>query len=201
MLAGLAAVYFERILHKQPDVSGKTSCSYAGGYADVAAKDGSIFAECGTLNPDKVERAMRAGVSLLIVPWALADYGVLGFLFEPKKPLGPDPLEEEAAEVVTRGLEEWAPKRCGVAHRLAGGRRSSLPPLAVKNHLHLAHDLHGRREGDKAFEGDPQDFNDHGAPPPARRLRSGPSGHESRAAPPATSFRTPSSAGASGRAS
>lgn len=54
---------------------------YAGGKADVAAKDGSIFVEAGDTSSRKVIKAIEAGQTVLLVPFS--DDGVVGYLLAP----------------------------------------------------------------------------------------------------------------------
>jgi hypothetical protein len=56
-------------LNKKARVDGASGCAYSGGWADVCAEDGSLFVECGTLNPAKPLRAAEAGDALLIIPY------------------------------------------------------------------------------------------------------------------------------------
>lgn len=69
-LCALAAVYLHAI-GKKFLVGGASSCSYSGGWADVAATDGSIYVECGTLNTRKPIHAMLAGDTLMVLPYLL----------------------------------------------------------------------------------------------------------------------------------
>jgi len=69
-LCALAALYLH-VLGKRVRASGDSACSYAGGWADVCAIDGSMFVECGTLNPQKPVQAMLAGQSLMVLPYTL----------------------------------------------------------------------------------------------------------------------------------
>ena len=70
-LCQCAALFLEargkKALVTSPGHQGK----YAGGSADVIARDGSVFVECGTLREDKVLRAMWAGETVLLLPYAL----------------------------------------------------------------------------------------------------------------------------------
>lgn len=69
-LCALAAVYLHAI-GKEFLVGGASACSYAGGWADAAAKDGSLYVECGTLNTRKPILAMLAGDALMVLPYTL----------------------------------------------------------------------------------------------------------------------------------
>lgn len=68
-LCALGASYLA-FLGKSVLVDGTSACSYSGGWADVAATDGSMFVECGTLShTDKPITAMRSGDTLMILPY------------------------------------------------------------------------------------------------------------------------------------
>ncbi len=121
-LCAVAASYLTAI-GKDVLIRGDSSCSYAGGWADVAAQDGSIYVECGTLNTRKPIDAMLSGETLMVLPYTLgcdlpdeetiaqldpfperdttdpyAGYlrlgrVQLGYIFEPKCTLRPSPFK------------------------------------------------------------------------------------------------------------
>lgn len=69
-LCALAAAYLIAV-GKKPLVSGTSDCSYAGGWADVAAQDGSLYVECGTLSDTyKPIAAMLHGDIGEVIVWA-----------------------------------------------------------------------------------------------------------------------------------
>jgi hypothetical protein len=122
LLCALAAAYLTSI-GKKARIGGASSCSYAGGWADVISVDGSMYVECGTLNTRKPIEAMLAGETLMVLPYALGcdrfDENTvarldpfperveedsiakylrlgriqLGYIFEPKCRLKPNPLK------------------------------------------------------------------------------------------------------------
>lgn len=115
-LCALACAY----LHSQgksPLIGGNSACSYAGGWADVIAEDGSLYIECGTLNSSKPFDAMCYGQTLMVIPYTLgcdlpdartidllksrtdpsntyAEIGSidLGYIFKPKHQMRKDPF-------------------------------------------------------------------------------------------------------------
>jgi len=71
-LCALGWMFVEEVLGVPCHSKGGSSCAYAGGWADVAAEDGSIFVECGTLNVEKVPAAMAAGQKVLVLPYGFS---------------------------------------------------------------------------------------------------------------------------------
>jgi hypothetical protein len=69
-LCALAAAYLI-FSGKEILIDGASSCSYAGGWADVATTDGSFYVECGALNTRKPIDAMLAGQTLFVLPYTL----------------------------------------------------------------------------------------------------------------------------------
>jgi hypothetical protein len=78
-LCVLAALYLIST-GKSANCSGNSLCSYSGGWADVRADDGSLYVECGTLNPTKPMMAMKHFVNLMIIPY---NEGDLAYRFTP----------------------------------------------------------------------------------------------------------------------
>lgn len=68
-LCVLAGLYLLS-LGKEVYAGGNSLCSYAGGWGDVIAQDGSIVVECGTLRANKPFLAMCAGQTLMVIPYA-----------------------------------------------------------------------------------------------------------------------------------
>jgi integrase len=83
ILCALGWMFIQEVLGVPCHSRGGSSCAYAGGWADVAAEDGSIFVECGTLNVEKVPAAMAAGQKVLVLPYDF--YGVVVRREEEKK--------------------------------------------------------------------------------------------------------------------
>lgn len=92
-LCALAVAYLHAI-GKEFSFGGDSSCSYAGGWADVAAADGSIYVECGTLNTYKPIAAMLAGETLMVLPYTLGCNKLGERLVEKLDPF-PDPTEAD----------------------------------------------------------------------------------------------------------
>jgi hypothetical protein len=69
VLCALGWMFVEEVLGVPCHSLGGSLCVYAGGWSDVASKDGSIFVECGTLNIEKVPAAMAAGQKVLVLPY------------------------------------------------------------------------------------------------------------------------------------
>jgi hypothetical protein len=85
--------------------SGIETLGYAAGVADVAALNGSVFVECGTIRPDKLSTAMRAGQRLLIAPYHLG-----GTLVDPTQ-MTKLVCPEESALVQSRSGDTEAEER------------------------------------------------------------------------------------------
>jgi hypothetical protein len=103
-LCAMASLFLEargkRSLHE-----GK-GLSYSAGIADVAASDGSVFVECGSIREDKILEAMRGGDTVLFLPYWQGGY-----------------LSREAREALADRVE--------LAELLA--EMSGRPPLRVGN--------------------------------------------------------------------
>jgi hypothetical protein len=67
-LCGIASIYLTA-QGKKPLAGGNSLNSYAGGWADVSAEDGSIFVECGNLRGDKAVRALFCGQTIMVIPY------------------------------------------------------------------------------------------------------------------------------------
>lgn len=67
-LCGLAVVYLSA-QGKECLAGGNSLNSYAGGWADVSAEDGSIFIECGNLRGDKVAAALLHKQTIMVIPY------------------------------------------------------------------------------------------------------------------------------------
>lgn len=69
-LCALAAMYLYWLYRGPVNVSGNSSCSYAGGWADVVASDRFVVVECGNLSSgSKLRIALQAGQSIMLVPY------------------------------------------------------------------------------------------------------------------------------------
>ena len=79
-LCALASLYLVSI-GKGADCSGNSLCSYPGGWADVRAKDKSLYVECGTLNPTKPMMALKYFINLMIIPYN--DEADFAYIFTP----------------------------------------------------------------------------------------------------------------------
>jgi hypothetical protein len=80
-LIAMAALYVI-VQGKEPNVGGNSLCSYAGGWADVIAEDGSLFIECGNLRGDKVFEALTHNQTIMVIPYYEKDRG---FKFTPNR--------------------------------------------------------------------------------------------------------------------
>lgn len=133
-LCAIAALFLREACGKEIIIrnGNSSTLSYSGGVADVAAADGSLYVECGTLREDKINHAMRAGERVLVVPYldleqvlppavvdrlvddgsSLHDSVVLGFQFSPT-PQGKEEFSridrQESEQVIetVKALEKW----------------------------------------------------------------------------------------------
>ena len=71
-LCAIGWMFAQEVLGIQCHSRGGSACAYAGGWADVAAEDGSFFIECGTTNVDNVPKAMAAGQTVLVLPYGFS---------------------------------------------------------------------------------------------------------------------------------
>ena len=90
------------------------------GRADVKAVDGSLYVECGTLEPKKLRHALMTGLRVMIIPY---DDVVRGYLLTPLVE-GLRDLEEDEGEDMT--LREYVPARDGRATGVEPGAKSGL---------------------------------------------------------------------------
>lgn len=111
VLCALGWMFVQEVLGISCHSNGGSSCAYAGGWADVAAEDGSLFVECGTTSVEKVPRAMVVGQKVLVLPYGFSGCSVCK---EDHSKLSYDHVwgagEEEAAPAAVRLATDFDPQ-------------------------------------------------------------------------------------------